>query len=112
MKELRKIEFYKDIFLKFYQGLTPVVQKKYEYVFVIVKQADRIPIKFFKKLTDSDNIYEIRVEIQSNTYRTFCCFDGKNVVVLFNSIHKKTVKTPKKDILKAEKLKKQYFNEK
>lgn len=112
MRDLRTLEFFKGIFLKFYVEQTPAVQKKYDYVFVVVRQAERIPIKFFKKLKGSDNIYEIRVEVQSNTYRTFCCFDGNNVVVLFNSIHKKSERTPKTELRKAEKLRKDYFNEK
>jgi len=112
VKKLRKLLFYKSIFFKFYLELPSTVQKKYDYVFVVIKQAEKIPIKFFKKLTDSENIYEIRVEANSNTYRTFCCFDGNNVIILFNSIQKKSNKTPNKEIKKAEKLKKQYFNEK
>lgn len=112
MKELRKLKFYKELFIEFYTKLSPTVQKKYDYVFIVVRQSDRIPIKFFKKLTDTDNIYEIRVEANSNIFRTFCCFDGENVVVLFNSIQKKSQKTPKRIIQKAEKLRKEYFNEK
>lgn len=33
-------------------------------------------------------------------------------MILFNSFQKKSQKTPKKEILKADRLKKQYFNEK
>jgi len=75
-------------------------------------QAEQIPKKFFKKITDSKNLYEIRVESQSNIYRTFCCFDGNNLVILFNSFQKKSQKTPKKELQKADKLKNKYFNEK
>jgi phage-related protein len=42
-------------------------------------------------------------------YRVFCCFDSGNLVVLFNGFHKKTQKTPKKEIHLASKLKEEYF---
>ena len=87
------------------------MQKKYEYVFVVVKQAEKIPIKFFKKLSGKENLFEIRVESSSNIYRTFCCIDGINVIVLFNSFQKKSRKTPVEHIKRAEQLKKQYYEE-
>ena len=112
MKELRQIKFYKGNFIEFYQSLPESVQKKYEYVFVVVKQAERIPIKFFKKITGRENLFEIRVESSSNIYRTFCCLDGKSIVVLFNSFQKKTEKTPANQIKRAVRLKDEYYEEK
>ena len=47
-----------------------------------------IPKKFFRFLEGSDGIYEIRVEIESNIYRVFCCMDEGAVVVLFHGIQK------------------------
>jgi len=112
VKELRELIFYKQIFLKFYFELDPGIQKKYDHVFVIIKQAENIPVKFFKKITGTKKLFEIRIEYQSNIYRTFCCFDGNNLVILFNSFQKKTQKTPKGQIDKAQKLVKKYFDEK
>ena len=112
MNELREIIFYKKLFLEFYLKSNPGVQKKYDHVFIILKQAEKIPIKFFKKISGSKKLFEIRVEYQSNIFRTFCCFDGLNLVILFNSFQKKTQKTPKNQITKAEKLLKEYFDEK
>ncbi|MFD2577424.1 type II toxin-antitoxin system RelE/ParE family toxin [Haoranjiania flava] len=53
----------------------------------------------------------MRVEYESNIYRIFCCFDKGNLVVLFNGFHKKTQKTPLKELKKAEKLMVEYFKE-
>ncbi|MBN1951882.1 MAG: type II toxin-antitoxin system RelE/ParE family toxin, partial [Bacteroidales bacterium] len=39
-------------------------------------------------------------------------FDKGQLVILVNGFQKKSQKTPKKEIEKAEKLKKQYFDEK
>jgi phage-related protein len=71
--------------------------------------APRIPIKFFRHISGTDGLYEIRVEFESNIYRVFCCFDKGNLVVLFNGFQKKSQKTPKSEIDKALKIKEEYF---
>lgn len=109
MEEIRKIEFYKEHFVNFYLSLPADVQSKYEYVFVVIRQAERVPVKFFKKLTGTKNLFEIRVEYQSNIYRTFCCLEKDRIVVLFNSFQKKTSKTPKKEIETALELQNEYY---
>ena len=74
--------------------------------------ADRIPKKFFEKLTGYNGLFEIRIEFESNIYRIFCCLDEGNLVVLFNGFQKKKQKTPKKEIEKAMRIKKEYFEQK
>jgi phage-related protein len=54
----------------------------------------------------------VRVEFQSNIFRIFCCFDEGRLVVLFNGFQKKTQKTPKNEMEKAERLIKEYFQSK
>ena len=65
-----------------------------------------------KHIEGTNGLYEVRIELGSNIYRIFCCFDDGRLVVLFNGFQKKTQKTPKSQIDKAEKLKNEYFNEK
>ena len=109
---IRKIEFYKDYFTDFYSKQNKNTQEKIAYVFKLVRQAERIPKKFFTHLKSTDGLYEIRIEYQSNIYRIFCFFDEGRLVILLNGFQKKSQKTPKKEIELAEKLKKEYFNEK
>ncbi|WP_136466082.1 type II toxin-antitoxin system RelE/ParE family toxin [Flagellimonas onchidii] len=104
----RKIIFYENHFIEFYQKQNRKVKEKIQYVFELIKQVDRIPEKFLKHLAETKGLYEIRVEYQSNIYRIFCCFDDGQLVVLFNGFHKKT----QKEIDKAERLMKNYFNSK
>lgn len=108
----RKIIFYENHFIEFYQTLDSKVKGKIQYVFELIKQVDRIPEKFLKHLTGSNGLYEIRIEYQSNIYRIFCCFDEGKLVVLFNGFQKKTQKTPQKEIDKAVQLMNQYFTNK
>jgi phage-related protein len=63
-------------------------------------------------ITDSTGIYEIRVEVGSDIFRAFSFFDEGMLIIVINGFQKKSQKTPKKEIALAEKLKKQYFDEK
>lgn len=105
----RQIIFHGDSFLEFYKKLDSGVKSKIQYVFELIKQVDRIPSKFLSPMTGYDGLFEIRVEYQSNIYRIFCCFDKGNLVVLFNGFHKKTQKTPRWEIERAMRLKREYF---
>jgi phage-related protein len=78
----------------------------------LISTVDRVPVKYFKHIEDSTGLYEIRVEFGSNIYRVFSFFDKGQLVILINGFQKKSQKTPKNEIEKAEELKKQYFDEK
>ena len=108
----RKIIFYENHFIEFYQSQNEKVKSKIQYVFELIKQVDRVPEKFLKHLEGTEGLFEVRVEYQSNIYRIFCCFDEGSLVVLLNGFQKKTNKTPKKEIEKAERLMKEYFQTK
>lgn len=108
----RRLKTYGNYFLNFYNALGQDVQEKIDWVFELVKAAEQIPKKFFEHLTGSDGIYAIRIEYEGNIYRILCFYDKGNIIVLVNSFQKKTQKTPPREITLAEKLKKQYFNDK
>lgn len=105
----RQIIFYGNHFADFYLEQTTKVQEKIEYVFRLIRQLERVPKKFFDHMDGTEGLFEIRIEVGSNIYRIFSCFDDGNIVVLFNGFQKKTQKTPKNEIEKAEKLKREYF---
>ena len=109
---VREIKFYKNYFIDFYISLGSSTQDKIEYVFKVIRTVDKIPEKFFKHLEGTDGLYEIRIKSGSNIYRVFCCFDAGRIVILFNGFQKKSQKTPRKEILRAIKLKEDYFNTK
>jgi phage-related protein len=112
MRTPRQIIFHEHYFVDFYTTQTLVVQEKIEYVFKIIRNVENIPKKFFDHMNGTDGIFEIRIEVTSNIYRIFCCFDKGNLVILLNGFQKKTQKTPKNEIELAEKLKKEYFEQK
>lgn len=108
----REIIFYKNYFIDFYKNLDVKEKQKVQYVFELIKQVDRVPDKFLTAMIGYEGLFEIRVEYQSNIYRVFCCFDEGKLVVLFNGFQKKTQKTPKSEVEKAMRLKKEYFESK
>lgn len=112
MEKQRQIIFYKHYFTDFYLEQTEKVQEKIEYVFKILRTVQNVPKKFLEHITGTEGLYEIRIGLDSNIYRIFCCFDKGNLVVLFNGFQKKTQKTPEQEIDMALKLKDDYFNSK
>jgi phage-related protein len=109
---IRNIFYYKSYYLDFFNTLKPEVRRKFNWTLKLIATIDRIPIKFFKHLEGTSGLYEIRVEVGTDIYRVFSFFDKGKLIVLVNGFQKKTQKTPKGEIELAEKLKKQYFDEK
>lgn len=111
MEPIRELIFYKHYFEEFFNELTVKVQDKIDYVLFLVTHAERIPEKFLKHIEGQKGLYEIRIEVGSNIYRIFCCFDRDKIVVLFNGFQKKTTKTPKGEIEFALRLMRGYFEQ-
>lgn len=105
----RSIVTYKSYFHDFIVSQNKDVARKYNDVFRYICTQQRVPVKFFRSLKGTNGLYEIRVEMSGNIYRTFCCLDEGRIVVLFNSFQKKTQKTPAGEIDKAQAIMKEYF---
>ncbi len=109
---VREVAFFGEHFRNFYHGLDKKAKLKVDWTINLLETVEHIPEKYFKHLINTDGLYEIRVEIESNIYRIFSFFDAGKLIVAINGFQKKTNKTPKFEIEKALKIKKQYFNEK
>lgn len=108
---VRDIYFYEDDYFGFYNTQKPEVKKKFNWTLQLIATIERVPEKYFKHMTNSTGLYEIRVEVGTDIYRVFSCFDRGKLLVLVNGFQKKTQKTEKREIVIAERLKKQYFND-
>ncbi|NEW81935.1 MAG: type II toxin-antitoxin system RelE/ParE family toxin [Mariniphaga sp.] len=114
MNELfvRDIYYYKDYYLDFFETLKPDVKRKFNWTLKLLVTIDRVPVKYFKHMEGTTGLFEVRVEVGSDIYRVFSFFDEGRLIILLNGFQKKSLKTPKNEIELAEKLKKQYFDEK
>ena len=108
----RNISVYKNYFWDFYNAQTKDVQDKIDWVIGLVQGLRVVPKKYFDHLTGTEGLFEIRVQVGNNIYRIFCFFDKGNLVILLTGFQKKSQKTPRKEIRKAELLKQEYYEKK
>ena len=100
---------FEEHFKEFRRTLDRETLKKLYQVLTLIMTVEIVPIKFLKAIEGRMGLFEIRMEHVNNVYRIFCCFDEGNLVILLNGIRKKTRKTPKRQLDKAEALMKKYF---
>lgn len=110
--KIRDIFYYKNYYLDFFNSLDYETRMKFNWTLMLISTVEKIPIKYFRRIEGSNGLYEIRVEFGSNIFRVFSFFDKGKLIILLNGFQKKSPKTPKKEIERAEKLKKQYLDEK
>lgn len=108
----RTIAFYQDYFDEFFVRQRPKVRDKIIWTLELIEQLDTVPETYLKHLEGSSGLYEIRVQQGSDIFRIFSFFDEGKLIVLINGFHKKTQKTPKSELQKAEKLKAAYYEDK
>ncbi len=111
-QKYRTIIFYKDYFQDFFLKQRDKVKDKIIWTFDLLEEIQRVPETYLKHIENTDGLYEIRVQSGNDILRIFCFFDKGQLVVLANGFQKKTQKTPKQEIEKALKIKKEYENEK
>jgi phage-related protein len=110
-KPIREIIYYGDSFWDFYKKQSPKVKTKIDWTIGLLKYLEPIPEKYLKHIEETD-LYEIRVSFGNNIFRVFCFFDKGRIVIILNGFQKKTQKTPRTEIDRALKLKKQYYEDK
>ena len=101
--------FFKDYFENFYEQQTDKVKKKIIWTLKIIEEIDSIPETYLKHLKNTTGIYEIRVQVGNNIFRILCFYDLDNIVVIGHGFQKKTQKTPKQQIERAERIKEEYY---
>jgi phage-related protein len=111
-KKLRTVTFYKNYFFDFFESQKQKVKDKILWTLRIIETQQQIPIDYFKHLEGTEGLYELRIKHGSDIYRIFCFFDEGKLIVLANGFQKKTQKTPKSEIERALKIKREYEQEK
>jgi len=86
--------------------------EKILWVLRLIKELEIVPKEYFKKLVNTDEIWEVRVSSGNINFRLLCFFDYGNLIILTNGFIKKSQKTPKAEIKIAEQRRKDYIERK
>ena len=104
-ESIRKVIF-SDEFKDYLKSLDSKIKEKYAYVIHIIQTKYVVSEKFIKKLSPYE-LYEVRVSIGTNEYRTILVavnasnFMEAKEVIFLNSLLKKSTKQYKIEIKKA-----------
>lgn len=83
--------------------------QKILWVLRLIRDFEIIPKEYFKKLVNTQDIWEVRVKSGNNIFRILGFFDKDQFIVLTNGFAKKSQKTPAREISLAEQRKKDYL---
>jgi len=86
----------------FLDSLTDQEAKKVAWVIKLIEDLDMVPKQYFKKLVDTEDIWECRVPVGGNAYRLFSFFFKGNTVIITHGYGKKSQKTDAREIKRAE----------
>ncbi len=109
MERIRKVIAYKNYFKDFLIKQPLKIQDKIFKIIEIIEFQQRIPEKYLKHIEGTKGLYEAKIKLGSDIWRVFCFFDKDKFVILLNGFQKKSQKTPKSEIEKAEKLMYEYY---
>ena len=111
--EQRRIIFYRTSNDKcpvedFLDSLSSKVAQKVVWVLRLLTQLERVPTQYFCKMDGTNDIWECRIKLGSDIYRIFAFWDA-NQIILTHGLIKKSRKTPKREIERAEEYMKNYW---
>jgi len=93
----------------FLDSLTGKQAQKVLWVLQLVEELETIPRQYFKKLIDSEGIWEVRIQFGNDIFRLLGFFDGGRLLILTNGFVKKTQKISAQEITLATQRKNDYL---
>lgn len=114
---MREIKFYRSSSGRcpiedYLDSLSGKQVKKVAWVLQIIEELEVVPTKYLKKLVNTDDIWEVRIQLGNNIFRLLGFFEDEQLVILTNGFTKKEQKTLKNEIELAEQRKKEYLSRK
>lgn len=100
---MRTIQFYRlpngecpvETFL---DALSGKQAQKVLWVLRLIEELERVPGQYFKKLVNTENIWEVRIQLGNDAFRLLGFFAQPTLLILTNGFAKKSQKTPAKEI--------------
>jgi phage-related protein len=112
---VREIRFYRTA-----SGRSPVEEfldtlsgkqtQKLVWVLRLVEELERVPEQYLKKLTGTEDLWEIRAQHAGDSFRLLGFFDGPKLVVLVSAFAKKSQRTPKQELARAAERRRDYLS--
>ena len=114
---MREIDFYRTQsgrcpVREFLDGLSGRQTAKVTWTLELIEELTHVPQQYFRKLVNTEDIWEVRVKAGRDIFRLLGFFDGPKLVILDHAFAKKTQKTPRAEIDLAERRKREYFRRK
>ncbi|CCI20236.1 Genome sequencing data, contig C287 (modular protein) [Microcystis aeruginosa PCC 9807] len=94
----------------FLNSLSGKQAQKVLWVLRLIQELDSVPSQYLKKLVNTDDIWEVRVQVGNNIFRLLGFFVESDLIILTNGFAKKTQKTPSQEINLAQQRKRDYLN--
>lgn len=110
MFAVKKIVAFKGSFEELYDTLPQKEKDKVDRVFMLMQSDNKMPSHFINYL--EDGIYELRITVKNRELRFLFLYDGQQLIILANCFVKKTRRTPRAEIEKAFRLRREYYEEK
>ena len=112
---MRDILFYKtqsgsSPIEEFLDSLNARQAQKVAWVLGLIEELDRVPKQYFKKLSGTADIWEVRVKDGRETFRLLGFWKDSRFVVLVHAFKKKSQQIKRTDIKLAERRKKEYLS--
>ncbi len=96
----------------FLDSLSGKQAQKVVWVLRLIEELNIVPGQYLKKLVNTEDIWEVRVQFGGNTFRLLGFFDGSTLLILTNGFAKKSQKTPRQEIELATRRKNEYLSRK
>lgn len=93
----------------FLDNLSGKQAQKVVWVLRLIEELDNVPGQYLKKLVNTEDIWEVRVQFGGNIFRLLGFFDGSTLLILTNGFAKKSQKTPSQEIELATRRKNEYL---
>ncbi|MBI5383875.1 MAG: type II toxin-antitoxin system RelE/ParE family toxin [Verrucomicrobia bacterium] len=114
---MRKVNFYTTAggrapVQEFLDALPPKAARKVLWVLQAIEDLPRVPEQYLKKLTGTRDIWEVRADFASDSFRLLGFWEAGHLIIVTNGFAKKTQKTPPGEIRLAEARRLEHFNRK
>jgi phage-related protein len=96
----------------FLDSLSGKQAQKVVWVLRLIEELKIVPGQYLKKLVNSGDIWEVRVQSGNDSFRLLGFFEGSTLLILTNGFAKKSQKTPRQEIELATRRRNEYLSRK